>query len=95
MQGYYLVALCTTMRLMLPDHNGVCVVLQWAWYLACFTALAAGAIMFGGFALYARKRRILWIPIPAQDANHRLRPDSQKHMHDLHLPLLAGVISHR
>lgn len=39
--------------------------------------------MFGGFALYARKRRILWIPVPAQDAHYRSKADSQKHLHDL------------
>lgn len=83
---------CKTYASSLAGRQGFCVALQWAWYLACFTALTAGAVMFGGFALYARRRRILWIPVPAQDANYRARPDSQKHMHDLHLPLLAGVM---
>lgn len=47
--------------------------------------------MFGGFAIYARKRRILWIPIPAQDTYLKAKADSQRHLHDVHLPLLVGL----
>ena len=50
--------------------------------------------MFGGFAIYARKRRILWIPVPAQDTYLKAKANSQRHLHDVHLPLLADLKSH-
>jgi len=65
------------------------VYLQWAWYIACFGSMALGAVMFAGLAYYARKRRILWIGIPAQD-HHHAAIDKPRPQHSMHAPLLPA-----